>query len=635
MRPSESALELLMMAAREGDSARLQDLLGSHDATVTAVQPVVPQPEIVINIEDSLSISSVDSILHVVAACGDNAEFLESASVIHSKAKHLLDAGNNKGDTPLHCAARAGRIKMVSHLIHLATAEGGDARMKAVLRKQNKKGETALHEALRLADRKMVRAMVTKLLEVDAELARLPIANGTSPLYLAVSLGHDDIAELLHSKDKELSYSGPDGQNVLHVAVLRSQGMTNKLLEWNMDLSKQGDQRNGSTPLHFAASCGFDQAVVSLINADKCSAYRPDNTGSLPIHVANKASVVRVLLEKCPDCFELHDAQGRTFLHVAVRDKKDALFHCVFDLFRASHQVSRFASIMDMQDNEGNTGLHLAVLAGSVQTLHSLLWIKEIQLNLPNNNGQTALDLALSKKPTVHTYGLDSWHQIHSLLEAIGAKYGAHLEEHGPVLNEEEQSRRINNYAPTIGIVSALLVTVSFTAAFAVPGGYRTDDDQHKGGTPVLAQNYSFLVFIMANNLALLCSGLSLVSLIYAAATVIDLRIRVKAFVLSIGFLNSSARSLAAAFSVGIYAVLAPVARTVAVVTIACSFFMLLDIVCLVYMATAAQLVHFNRLGMRACLRFAFTMVAALMLSLWPYAITVSVLIYSRIYGIH
>ncbi|XP_048573071.1 ankyrin-1-like [Triticum urartu] len=637
MRPSETAPELLMMAAREGDSARLRDLLGNHDATATAVQLVVPMPEVIVNIEEnSLAISRVDSILHVVAACGDTAEFLESASLIHSKAKHLLGTGNNKGDTPLHCAAGAGRIKMLSHLIHLAIADGGgDAKVKAVLRKQNNKGETALHEVLRLSDKKMVRGMVEKLMEVDAELARLPIANGTSPLYLAVSLGHDDIAELLYSKDKALSYSGPDGQNVLHVAVLRSQGMTNKLLQWNRDLSKQGDSRNGSTPLHFAASCGFDQAVISLINADKCSAYRPDNKGSFPIHIANKACVIRVLLEKCPNCAELRDAQGRTFLHVVICDKKDTLFRYVFGLFRASHQVWRFASIMDKQDNEGNTGLHLAVLAGRVRTLHCLLWNKEIQLNLPNNDGKTALDLALSKKPTGVHFGLDSWYQIYTLLAAAGAKYGAHLKEHEPQLNEKEEADKINGYIPTIAIVAALLVTVSFTCAFSVPGGYRAGDDQHKAGTPVLSQNYFFLGFIMANNLALLCSGLSLVSLMYAGLTTIDLRIRAKAFILSIVFLNSSARSLTAAFSIGIYAVLAPVDRTYVVVTMAFSTVMLLDIGWFVYMATAAQLVHFNRLGMRACLRFAFTMAATLMVSLWPYAFTIIFLIYSRINGVH
>ncbi|KAF7046972.1 hypothetical protein CFC21_055954 [Triticum aestivum] len=374
---------------------------------------------------------------------------------------------------------------------------------------------------------------------------------------------------------------------------------------------------------------------MSLINADKCSAYRPDNKGSFPIHIANKACVVRVLLEKCPDCAELRDAQGRTFLHLVICDKKDTLFRYIFGLFRASHQVWRFASIMDKQDNEGNTGLHLAVLAGRVRTLHCLLWNKEIQLNLPNNNGQTALDLALSKKPTGVHFGVDSGYQIYTLLAAAGAKYGAHLKEHGPQLNEKEEAEKINGYIPTIGIAAALLITVSFTSAFSVPGGYRAGDDQHKAGTPVLAQNYFFLGFIMANNLALLCSGLSLVSLMYAGLTIIDLRIRAKAFILSIMGLNSAVRSLTAAFSVGIYAVLAPIDRTYVVVTMAFSSVMLLDIGWFVYMATAAQLVHFNRLGTRACLRFAFTMVATLMVSLWPYALTIIFLIYSRIYGVH
>ena len=61
-------------------------------------------------------------------------------------------------------------------------------------------------------------------MEEDTELARVPQANGVSPLCLAVLLGHDEIAEWLYEKDKQLSYSGPEpaGQNALHVAVLRS-----------------------------------------------------------------------------------------------------------------------------------------------------------------------------------------------------------------------------------------------------------------------------------------------------------------------------------------------------------------------------------------------------------------------------
>lgn len=111
---------------------------------------------------------------------------------------------------------------MVSHLIDQARRGGdnGTARLQAALRKQNNQGETVLHEALRWADEKMVQLLVS----ADPELARFPRANGgTSPLYLAILLGRDDIAEQLYQRDNQLSYAGPDGQNALHAAVLRSE----------------------------------------------------------------------------------------------------------------------------------------------------------------------------------------------------------------------------------------------------------------------------------------------------------------------------------------------------------------------------------------------------------------------------
>jgi hypothetical protein len=46
-----------------------------------------------------------------------------------------------------------------------------------------------------------------------------------TPLYLAIFLGYGDMAELLiRTFGRDLSYDGPNGQNVLHVAALRSRG---------------------------------------------------------------------------------------------------------------------------------------------------------------------------------------------------------------------------------------------------------------------------------------------------------------------------------------------------------------------------------------------------------------------------
>jgi len=164
-----------------------------------------------------------DAALHAVAKYGDGDNFMRSAGVIYRKAQHLLAAQNQRGDTPLHFAARAGSTQMVSRFIALARGEddgNGGERLKELLRKENGRKETALHEAVRFGNKDMV----DLLMLADSELASFP-TDGTSPLYLAILLEEVDIVHSLYDNSHgNLSYSGPDGQNALHAAVLRSQG---------------------------------------------------------------------------------------------------------------------------------------------------------------------------------------------------------------------------------------------------------------------------------------------------------------------------------------------------------------------------------------------------------------------------
>lgn len=92
----------------------------------------------------------------------------------------------------------------------------------------------------------------------------------------------------------------------------------------------------------------------------------------------------------------------------------------------------------------------------------------------------------------------------------------------------ENEAKKITESTQTIGIASVLIATVAFTAAFALPGGYRADDHK-KGGTPTLAGHYAFDVFIIANTLAFICAGLSITSLMYAGVTSVDIRTRMTA----------------------------------------------------------------------------------------------------------
>ncbi|MBA0840930.1 hypothetical protein Goarm_003467 [Gossypium armourianum] len=60
-------------------------------------------------------------------------------------------------------------------------------------------------------------------------------------------------------------------------------------------------------------------------------------------------------------------------------------------------------------------------------------------------------------------------------------------------------------------LVAALVATVAFTAAIAVPGGYKADD---KGtvdeGTAILSHNSAFKTFVMTNAMAVVSSLLAI-----------------------------------------------------------------------------------------------------------------------------
>ncbi|PNT66115.1 ankyrin repeat-containing protein At5g02620 [Brachypodium distachyon] len=523
----------LLMAARRGDWQQLERLL----ATPQPVRDVVVDIEIeedVLTSGEAVTMAG-DSVLHVVASSGDGEEILKSATAIHGKSSHLLFARNKKGDTPLHCAARAGRGRMVTHLLALATparAENGHndggKKVKEFLRMQNKRGETALHEAVRLGDKDMV----DRLMAEDPELARVPPADGASPLYLAVSLGHDDIARQLHEKDNALSFCGPDGRTALHAAVLKSKETTKMLLEWNKDLIKQAERSTGSTALHFAASSerAAGPIISLLLAAGPSLAYQPDNNGSFPIHVAaiaDRGNALYTLLHGCHDCAELRDAKGGTFLHVAVVEESS------WGVIEALNDDVSF--IGNMQDNDGNTALHLAVQHERAG--------------------------------------------IHDRLRDVGATFGTCRRDSVDKrmrLNEKEEAQKITEAAQTVGLGSALIATVAFAAAFTLPGGYRADDHEN-GGSPTLAGHYAFDAFIIADTLAFVLSILSIGFLISAGVVPMNLRPRLFSLTCAKILMVSSARSLCAAFAFGLYVELAPVARTTAIASCAITALAFLD----------------------------------------------------------
>lgn len=145
--------------------------------------------------------------------------YQEIAKIIYRRDKNLLGFCNKAKETPLHSAANAGNLHMVSLLVEFACKEGPQ-KLKEVLRARNEVGETALHEAARSGYTDIVK----ELLDADGILTSLEDDNRISPLYWAVTAGCLDVVDMLIAPNRLTSYAGPDGQTALHAAVMTQKG---------------------------------------------------------------------------------------------------------------------------------------------------------------------------------------------------------------------------------------------------------------------------------------------------------------------------------------------------------------------------------------------------------------------------
>ncbi|KAL5201519.1 hypothetical protein ABZP36_035873 [Zizania latifolia] len=570
-----------------------------------------------------------DCALHMVATHGDSNDFLRCTDIIYRKDNHLLFKSNNKGDTPLHCAARAGNSEMVFHLIDLAidfgTHEGDTEKsLKGLLRKENKSKETALHEAVRFGDNRIVELLMT----YDSKLATFP-EQGTSPLYLSILLGNDIIAKTLYA-------------------------MTGLLLEWNKNLATQGD-KNGSTPLHFAASHSSirhpiwalvffivyisDEVVRQVLGANGAVLYQPDNCGMLPIHVAASVGELRniqIFVNEYPSSAGLRDKRGRTFLHIAVENKK-------VNVVGYACRNRSLAWVLNLQDNDGNTALHLAVEAASRAMVCRLCGNPLVKLNLVNGNGKTPLDIATNKVPLMENL-MATEYQILNLLRFAGGMNGSlrrdHFMEsyeniHG-LTSEDHERKELDNMKELIqsyAIGAVLVATVSFGAAFAVPGGY-TADDHTNGGTPTLAGSFAFDAFVIANTFAFVFSSIATIGLMRSGSPVFGTTTRKFFFKMADYFMTNSITCLIVAFTLGVYMVLAPVAHSTAIVVCFITPLALLFHY-MFYWASPLAMVPalLVRLGpIATCLMYAVNIVYFTVIDYWPMVITFAWAAHRRIH---
>jgi Domain of unknown function len=144
-------------------------------------------------------------------------------------------------------------------------------------------------------------------------------------------------------------------------------------------------------------------------------------------------------------------------------------------------------------------------------------------------------------------------------------KIKSYIKDTGPYFTREWFDDIMQQYqnkwerVQVIGLGSVLITTITFAAAFTIPGGYNQED-----GTPILGRKYIFKAFVLANAQSFIQAFTSLFTLISSALVdpnVVDLQYATYTFIAAAG-------CMVMAFGLGSYVLLVPVSKPIAIIVL-------------------------------------------------------------------
>ena len=238
-----------------------------------------------------------------------------------------LNAVDIHGDTPLHCACRARRPKLVQLFIDAG----------AHIHRVNNEQQTLLHVAVDCPDEKF-KVLQLNNDQVTADVLNILLnlgmteelnakdAHGNTPLYHAYKSDEREAVKQLLSAGANPGIANENGLTLFHaVAYAADTEMMQILtqLEQGKQLVNVANEW-GSTPLHFACQSQAG-AIADMLLKGGADINARDNQGITPLMVAagnGAADLLYMLLENKAE-MDIADNDGRTALMYAVVHSED------------------------------------------------------------------------------------------------------------------------------------------------------------------------------------------------------------------------------------------------------------------------------------------------------------------------
>lgn len=274
----------------------------------------------------------------------------------------------------------------------------------------------------------------------------------------------------------------------------------------------------GRTSLHYFSYFGKVEAVRLLLHHNTSAAYDSDKEKQSAFHIAafrGHIQVIDELVRSCPDACDMENTKKQTVLHAAViGGQGNAVKHIL--------RMPNRENLINKQDANGNTALHLAALHKEYDIIQILAQDKRVYRLAKNKDHLTALNIVSAHEETDVRAA-----NVSSLLEGSHGILGFQgwFIEHGKKRSDGQFVEGESSLSLTTGshiangvnfngskksimeieqVVAALIATVTFAAAFQMPGGYSGDGPDQ--GRAILAGRADFIVFVTSNSVAFLFS---------------------------------------------------------------------------------------------------------------------------------
>ncbi|KAJ1685332.1 hypothetical protein LUZ63_016722 [Rhynchospora breviuscula] len=515
--------ERLFQAAMLGNTDKMQDLVLNENANILVG-----------------TTSQGSTCLHISSIFGHQ----EFSMAVLAQNHSLLSSINSYGETPLIAALTSGHVSLASAM--LKQYQQLNLSYETIL-KQDINGNSALHHAIRDGHSDLAQ----ELIEAEPGLSQGLNKYNESPMYMAALRGFNDVLERL-LKIPLSSHVGTFNENALHAAVRNGNpGIAKYIVEVRPSLVREGNQR-GNTPMHQAVLWNKRDVVQALLKQNRSLGYLVSTTDDVPLlysaALRGHVSIAEEILNYCPDA-PYCTQDGWTMLHQAVHQG-----HEEFVLFVL--KTPQLYKLINMRNKDGETALHIAVRNCNPKIVGALLAHSVTDLTVLNNRGiSTEGPLA---ENTERAKSLN-WNKVLMMMSKADPQALTFISSQTAKKEITDKSIKeirllTQTYTNNTSLVAILIATITFGAAFTLPGGYNNEPGAE--GLPVMARKAAFKAFLISDTLAM-CSSLAAAFIcILARWEDLEFLLYYRSFTKKLMWFAYMATTVA--FATGLYTVVAP-----------------------------------------------------------------------------